>query len=321
MITGATGFVGGHVVDQLLAQGDEVTALVRSMSKAEPLARRGVRLVQGGLADHASVAAAMVDQEIVYHIAALTGAGDERSLQVANLQGTASIADAAMAAGSVQRVVLVSSMAAGGPAELSRPCDGTDPDRPVTMYGRSKLASEQIIRACSVPWTILRPPTVYGPGDYHNLLAVFRAARRGFAPIFGDGSMPISVIHVTDLAHAVVIAASAADVVGKVFYVNHPEVTTSGGLVRAVAKAVGRDVRLIPLPRWLAHTALTFTGAWATLRNQQSILHPDKIHEFFQVAWTGNPQPFIAATGWQPEYDLERGLTQTAAWYRAQGLI
>lgn len=321
VVTGATGFVGGHVVDRLLTLGHQVTALVRSPSRAQPLADRGVQLVKGDLADLAALDAAFQGQDVIFHVAALTGAGDETSLQAANRAGTVAVVDAAARVPSLQRIVLVSSMAAGGPSELGQPNDGSGPDRPVTMYGRSKLASELALRSAAVPWTILRPPTVYGPGDRQNLLAVFRAARTGFAPVFGDGSMPVSMVHVVDLADAIVRAGDAPAVVGRTFYVNHPEVVSTAELVRAIGRQVGRKVTLVPLPRWVARSALTVTGAWAAVRKQQTILHPDKVHEFFQPAWTGDPAQFIAATGWQPEFDLERGLADTAAWYRGQGLL
>lgn len=321
LVTGATGFVGSHVVDRLLARGHEVVALLRSPAKAGDLEARGVRLVRGDLADLPALTAAAEGVAVVYHIAALTGAVDEAEFLHANRDGTANVVRAARAGGGDPRLVLISSMAAGGPSGRDRPRHGPGEDRPVTMYGRSKLASERVVREQPLPWTILRPPTIYGPRDRDNLITIFKAARSGFSPVFGDGSQQLSLVHVDDLAEAILRAGEAPGVLGGTYYTNHPEVLTSAELVAHVGRALGRSVRLVPLPEWLTRSALTVTGAWAAAFRQRTILRADKANEFFQPAWTGDPTPFITATGWTPRFDAATGLAHTAAWYRTAGWL
>lgn len=321
LVTGATGFVGGHLVDRLLERGDSVTALVRSPARAADAAARGVRLVRGDLGDLAALGDAVAGQDVVYHAAALTGAVDEAEFMAANRDGTAHLARAVVAAGCTARFVLVSSMAAGGPARRGVPKTADDPSHPVTMYGRSKLASEQALQREPLRWTILRPPTIYGPRDRDNLLTVFKAARLGFAPVFGTGAMELSIVHVADLVDAIVRAGTADGLEGKLFYVNHPEVITSAALVRTIGREMGRDVRLLPIPEWLARAVLHGTGAWAAALHRKTILRADKANEFYQEAWTGHATPFIEATGWVPQWSLESGIRNTAAWYREQGWL
>jgi 2-alkyl-3-oxoalkanoate reductase len=321
LVTGATGFVGSHVVDRLLERGHEVVALIRSPAKALGLAERGVQLVRGDLDDIPALTTAAAGVDVVYHIAALTGAVDEAEFLQANREGTANVVRAAHAAGGDPRLVLISSMAAGGPAERDRPRRGAGDERPVTMYGRSKLASELVVREQALPWTILRPPTIYGPRDRDNLITIFKAARAGFAPVFGDGTQQLSMVHVDDLAEAILLAGESPAVIGGTFYTNHPEILTSAALVGQVGLAIGRSVRLVPLPEWLARTALTATGAWAAAFRRRTILRADKANEFYQPAWTGDPAPFIAATGWTPRYDAATGLAHTAEWYRTAGWL
>jgi nucleoside-diphosphate-sugar epimerase len=322
LVTGATGFVGGHLIDRLLARGDTVTALIRSPAKAADLAARGVRLVRGDLGDKPALAEASAAQDVIYHVAALTGAVDEAEFLLANRDGTANVVHAARADGGTARIVLVSSMAAGGPAARGRPKGADGLDAPVTMYGRSKLASELVLRGADLPWVILRPPTVYGPRDRDNLITVFKAARLGIAPVFGDGSMEVSVVHVEDLADAIVLAGTAGEaVLGKTYYVNHPERLSSAELVREIGRTMGRNVTLLPIPEWAARVALTATGAWAAALRRKTILRADKANEFFQAAWTGDAAPFIAATGWQPRFDAATGLAHTHDWYRQAGWL
>ena len=315
LVTGATGFVGGHLVDRLLEQGDTITALVRSPARAAPLGQRGVRLVPGDLSNLAALGDALQDVELVYHAAAILGSPSEALLMAANRDGTANVGRLAANAPARPRVVLVSSMAAGGPAKKGAPRTLDDPDEPVTAYGRSKLASEQALATSGAQWCALRAPVVYGPRDREGFLPLFKAAKFGLAPTFGDGSMEVSLVYVSDLVNALLLAGTTPDIAARTFYVNHPEIVTGAKIVGTVARAMHRSPLPIAIPRWAATAALGVTGAWADVMGRKSILFPDKIHEFYQEAWTADPTPFISATGWRPVVDLERGIAETVAWY------
>lgn len=319
LVTGATGFVGSHLVDALVRRGDDVTALVRSPGKATRLNSLPVRQVKGDLHDPAALAAAVAGQEIIYHVAGLIAARSEAEFLYANRDGTATLLGAAASGGATPRFVLVSSMAAGGPSPRGGPLDGSQPSAPVTQYGRSKLAGEMVVRSGSLPWTIVRPPMVYGPRD-HEVLKVFKLAGP-LTPVFGDGSQELSAIYGPDLAEALVAAGTAPATAGKVYYACHPEIFQSGEFVRRIGALKGARVRIVPLPRWLAVAALSLTGTAARLAGKATILTPDKAHEFFQPAWTGDPTPLMRDSGWEPKHDLAAGLTATAAWYRAQGWL
>jgi len=323
LVTGATGFVGSHLAETLVRQGAEVTALVRSPGKARLLSDLGVRQVQGSLGDREALLAAAQDQDVIFHVAGLVAARDENEFLKANRDGTTNLVEAALATGGHPRFVLVSSMAAGGPSPKGAPRAGHEPPAPVTSYGRSKLAGEEELRRSPLPWTILRPPLVYGPRDT-EILKVFRLARTGFVPVFGDGSQELSAVYGPDLASALVAAARSPATIAKTYYACHPEVFSSGGFVTAVGRAVrgeGGQTRLIPLPLWLARGILGLTGTAARLAGQATILTADKANEFFQPAWTGDPSALARDTGWSPEHGIESGLAATADWYRKQGWL
>jgi len=322
LVTGGTGFVGSHLIDHLLEREVEVTALVRSPARAAALERRGVTLIEGDLANRSALAHAVRDQAIIYHVAALTGAVDEAELMHANRDGTARLVEAASRTATLSRFLLVSSGAAGGPTTVGLPKRDASNDRPLTMYGRSKLAAENVVRASSLPWTILRPPAVYGPRDTTNFLVIFRAiARFGVAPVFGTGIQELSLIHVADLAEACIVAASCPDALEKVWYVNHPDPVSSRDLIRAIANEVGRSARILSLPAWATRGVLQVTGTWARIARRQTILHADKAHEFLAEAWTGDPLPFSESCGWRAGFSLEQGLADAARWYREKRLL
>ena len=319
LVTGATGFVGSHVAEALRRSGDGVTALARSARKAEPLTAMGATVVAGDLHDLAALQRAVEGQDVVYHVAGLVAARSEGEFLRANRDGTENVV-AAMERAGVPRLVLVSSLAAAGPAPRGAPLSGNEPAQPVTAYGRSKLAAEQSVRRSGLSWSIVRPPIVYGPRD-REILKVFRLARLGIAPVFGDGAQELVAVHAEDLATALIAIAGSRATAGRTYTACHPEVFTSAEFGVAVAAAMGRTVTTLRIPLAVGRGVLSLTEAAARLTRQSTILTRDKAKEFFQPAWTGDPGPLTRDTGWQAGFDLRRGLTQTYRWYREAGWL
>jgi dihydroflavonol-4-reductase len=319
LVTGATGFVGSHLVDALQRHGSEVTVLARSPAKAAGLRSRGVRVILGDLHDAAALEDAVRSQDLVYHVAGVVAARDEAAFLRANRDGTRGIVSA-MERANQCRIVFVSSLAAGGPAPRGQPLRGTEPARPVTAYGRSKLAAEQVVRSTSLPWTIVRPPIVYGPRD-REVLKVFRLARLGIAPVLGSGEQELSAIHASDLAEALIAAGTAGRAIGQTYNACHPEVFTSREFGRAIGASMGRRVISFTIPRGAGGLVLSLTETLARLTGQVTILTADKANEFFQPAWTGDPAPLAQDTGWQAVHDLKSGLADTYRWYREAGWL
>jgi nucleoside-diphosphate-sugar epimerase len=319
LVTGATGFVGSHLVELLLRKGVEVTALARSLDKASALIREGVRVVPGDLHNQAALDRAAQDKAVIFHVAGAVAARGEAEFLRANRDGTRNLV-AAAEQGGARRLVLVSSLAAGGPSPRGLPLQGTESPRPVTAYGRSKLEAERVVQASRVAWSIIRPPMVYGPRD-REVLKVFRLVRFGITPVFGDGCQELSAVHAADLATALVAAAESSATAGRIYSACHPEVFTSAELGRVVAGIMGRSVRSLRIPRAAGRALLSVTETAARVTGQTTILTADKANEFFQPAWTGDPAPLIRDGGWNPVYDLRSGLTDTYQWYRKAGWL
>lgn len=319
LVTGATGFVGSHLAEALRRRGDEVTVLARSASKAAALTPLGVRVVPGDLHDRSALEQAAEGQDVVYHVAGVVAARSEADFLVANRDGTRNLVETLARVGT-GRLVFVSSMAAAGPTIKGRPLRGDEAPRPVTAYGRSKLAAEQAVTSAAFPWTILRPPMVYGPRD-QEVLKVFRLARLGVAPVMGDGSQELSAVHGGDLAEALIAAGTTAVAAGRTYYACHPEIFTGADMARAVGRAMGRSPAVIRVPATIGRGVLMVTEAAARLAGRTTILTADKANEFFQPAWTGDPTPLMRDTGWQPSHDLRSGLEETYRWYRTAGWL
>jgi len=318
-VTGGTGFVGRHLIAALREAGHQVTALVRSRTKARLLYGSGARLIEGDLDDGGALGAAVQGQDVVFHVAGLVKARNEAEFLAVNRDGTRRLLEAAARCGR-PRFIHVSSLAAGGPSAPGAPRALDAPAAPVTAYGRSKLAGEQVVRSSDLPWTILRPPMVYGPWDT-ELLKLFKLARMGWTPVFGRGTQELSTVYAPDLAAALVAAAGSEATVGRSYAACHPEIFSSRMLASAVGRAVGRTVRIIGLSERSSRALLAITGTTARLLGRTTILNADKLHEFFAPAWTADSTPLTRDTTWIATHDLDAGLRATAAWYRERGWI
>jgi nucleoside-diphosphate-sugar epimerase len=319
-VTGGTGFVGAHLVQALRAQGHTVSCLVRTPTKARTLGwPEDVTLVTGDLHDRAALMAGCREAEVVYHVAGRIHARSANEFLAANRDGTARLLEAA-AAHPPQRLVYVSSLAVGGPTDPGQPIDETRPPAPVSAYGRSKLAAEEAVRTAPFPWTIVRPPVVYGEWD-RETLRLFRLAAAGWGTVVGDGTQQLSVIYAGDLAAALMAAAAAPAARARVYYATHPVPITSRDLVEAVGQAVGTRPRVVRLPGALARGGLWVVGSLANLVGRSTVLSADKASEFLAPAWTCTGEALARDTGWRAATNLETGLARTAAWYRVEGWL
>jgi len=323
-LTGGTGFIGTHLVSALLARGHYVTCLVRSPQKCAGLESRGVRLARGDLHTPEALREGCAGAEVIIHLAGVIAGRNAAEFIRANRDGTANVLAAAQEANrtaAVRRFVFVSSIAATGPTVPGRALDESAPLHPVTPYGESKRAGEALVRAAGLPWTIVRPPIVYGEWD-RATLRIFALANRGVLPLFGDGSQELSAIHGADLAQALTAAAESAPAEGRVYFAAHPEMTTARGLGLAVGRAVGRAHPLvIPIPVPIARVLLTVVGTAARVAGQASVLSAERAPEFLAPAWTCRADALTRDTGWRAQIDLATGLERTARWYRQEGWL
>ena len=209
LVTGASGFIGTHLVSALAERGDEVTCLVRRTSRVEPLREAGARFVYGDVTDRASIVPAVQGQQIVYHVAGCTAALAARKFYYVNQRGVANIAQACAGQTTPPILITVSSLAAAGPSHDGAPMTERHPSRPVSHYGHSKRAGERAAEhfADRVPITIVRPPIVVGERD-RLALPLFRSvARFGVHLVPGLDQRRFSLIHADDLVQLLILAA------------------------------------------------------------------------------------------------------------------
>ncbi|MEO8175064.1 MAG: NAD-dependent epimerase/dehydratase family protein [Sphingomicrobium sp.] len=297
-ITGGTGFVGARLLDAAVAAGHSVSALTR-----RPMAdRAGVDWVSGALDDPAALARLVERADAVIHVAGVLTGRTAADFDGPNVDGTAAILGAAKAAG-VGRFVHVSSLAAREPQ--------------LSLYGASKARSEEIVAGSELPFAIVRPPAVYGPGDKETL-ELFKMARLGVVLLPPKGRL--SLIHVDDLVRLLLALADPTAPSGLVI---EPDDGRPGGwshkqLADALGTAVGRRGLSFSVPSGLLKLA---AKGDRLVRGDKAKLTDDRAAYFSHPDWVVDPAQAAPPTVWLPQIATSEGLASTASWYRDHGWL
>lgn len=222
LVTGASGFIGSHLVDALLDEGHQVSALIRPTSRTRWLDGKPIRLITGDVRDPDSLKEAVRDQAYVFHAAGKVAGRNFKEFNETNHIGTRNLMEAIVNHGpKVEKVIYVSSMGAGGPTTPEHPLTEEDPNRPVSLYGKSKYLGEQVVFEYQDRFDVVavRPPIVYGPRDM-GTLSFFRLVKRHIRLNLGFRDRYATLAHGSDVARALVLVASREDARGKFYYLD-----------------------------------------------------------------------------------------------------
>jgi len=318
LLTGASGFVGSHILDSLRARGLATTLLLRPTSSQRFIEPHlpGVELRPGSIDDPESLRRAMTGITHVVHCAGATRARRVSDFYRINQGGTRNVIDAVNTQqGRVRRVVHLSSLAAAGPAVPEKPALEADPPRPVSAYGKSKLAGELEVRAhCRAEYVILRPPAVYGPRDV-EFLRLFRAVQSHVLPK-PAGKQALSLVFARDLAEAVVTCLQHPAAAGKTYFVAAREIVTARSMAGEIAAQMQVWTLPLPLPAAFWWPICLAQEAMSRLTGKASVLSLQKFAELRAPGWVCDPALLERETGCACPTTLKAGVAQTLAWYR-----
>jgi nucleoside-diphosphate-sugar epimerase len=323
LVTGATGFTGGHFALALAARGYEVAALVRDPRRAQPLLEAGVRLVAGDLRDRDSLARAVSGSEVVYHIAAIyRQAGlTEDEYRAVNARGVSAVIDAA-AEGGARRVVHCSTVGVHGDVERP-PANEDAPLKPGDIYQVTKLegehAAREAARRTGIEVVIARPTGIYGPGD-RRLLKLFRGVARRRFVVLGSGRIFYHLTFIDDLVEGFRLCGEVPRAAGRTYILAGAEVTTLNELIERIAAAAGvapPRLHLPVWPFWLAGAACE--GLCAPLGIEPPLYR--RRVDFFTKSRAFDITRARTELGYAPAVSLDDGIRRTLAWYRQAGWL
>ena len=334
LITGASGFVGSNLAQRLSRDGWEVRCLLRATSRLELLGNVPFERVEGGLSDADSLRRAVQGVDYVFHVAGRTAAFKASQYFEDNVEGSRRLAEACAAQPTPPGLLMVSSLAAGGTGTIKAPRTEANPEHPISAYGRSKLAAEQMLAtyADRLAVSIVRPPMVFGHADRASL-QLYRTLRK--LPLHlspGIRRFPVSLVYAPDLCDAIVRIAARGERLpapadsppnvsqGKYYVAANRDVTYSE-MGRLAARAAGWRVAAIPVPTPIFWIAGAIGETVGRMRGRATLINFDKVREATARGWVCSDEKIRTTLGYQPAATLEQQFADTVEWYREHGWL
>ncbi|MBN8615289.1 MAG: NAD-dependent epimerase/dehydratase family protein [Deltaproteobacteria bacterium] len=318
LLTGASGFIGGRLRDALLERGLDVIAIRR---KGSPPSKKG-RSVEAEYDDVAGLTRILETEkpDFVLHVAGATKGVTYDDFRKGNVVPTENLLRAVEAGHpDLTRFVLISSQACYGPSTKTRAIVEDDPRRPVEFYGQSKLEAEHAVesRGTKIPWTILRPAGVYGPGDvdFFNLFKEAVARRNVF---FGNRDQKWSAIYVDDCVEAILLSMTHPAAIGQGFFVEDGRTQTWVEFQNQIVKESGKKALTLDFPAFVV-TLAGIGGELATrIDGKPRLFNRQKAKMGAQEAWIVSADKLRTRLGWSPKVEADEGIRRAFAWYRDQ---
>lgn len=332
LITGASGFIGGHLAERLAGDGHQLRCLVRETSNLDVLEPLGAELVFGSITDRAAVESATEGVDVIMHLAGMTSARRFQRMLEVNRNGSWQVAAACAAQARPPVLVVVSSIAAAGPISRGEVRNEQQRPSPISNYGTSKRAGEIAVEhfVDRVPTTIVRPGVVFGPRNVDFFPVFYSISTSRLHPVLGLAPPRISLIHVEDLVEILVRAATRGERVdpagetpgsGKGYYfgvcAEYPDYARLGKMLKHLLREDGRGIPFF-LPSPLSWLVGGLTQLVASLRGTSITLNLDKVREAYAPNWSCSTGAVREQLEFEPA-DLASRLLQTADWYRQQG--
>ena len=306
-LTGATGFVGHHLVSHFQDLGWTVRALTR-----RPPAEsndKTVTWVRGTLDDDNALARLCQNSSVVVHCAGAIKAHSRDAFFETNVDGTRNVLSAAEQAGTA-RFIYLSSLAAREPG--------------LSAYAASKRAGEAVLQGADskLAWTILRPPAVYGPGD-RETFKIMQLMARGFALAPGALSNRLSFIHQADLCRAISASIESDKTLGRTLELRDPSPQGYDWLEisAAASAALGTTVRPVPIPRFVVSPIALINEIAAGVTRRPAMLTSGKVNEMFHEDWSVPDNVLTSLSDWDPQISLADGFQETFRWYKEEGWL
>lgn len=323
LVTGGTGFIGSHTVEELLRRSFNVRCIVRPGRK-DPGWLKGLRVeaVEANLADPASLLPLLDDVTHVIHVAGVTKAKTKLDYARGNVLTTEALLKACAQKKSIEKFCYVSSLTVVGPSLDGKPVDESTPCRPLTAYAKSKLDAESVCRkySASFPLVIIRPPTVYGPRD-RDTFEMFRWVSYGIRPVIGSGEKALSLVHAADLARGIVDATISAKTQGETYFVADPVIYPFASLISMLSELEGKRTFPVRFPKPLLYAVAGIVEAVSLLGPVPAVLSVDKARDLLQTHWICSPRKIREHLGFATNIPAEKGFRTTFDWYKDKGWL
>jgi dihydroflavonol-4-reductase len=323
VVTGANGFIGSHLVDFLLSNNFKVRCIVRKSSNLQWLKGKNIDVLTCGLTDKTGLREAFNGAEYIFHVAGVVKAKKPEGYFEGNVETTRIILDTALEfRNTIKKFLMVSSLTVSGPALNGKPVDETMDCRPITTYGRSKLAQEELAKSYmdKLPITICRAPAVFGERDT-EIFIFFNTFSKGLMTTIGFDKKLLSLIHVSDLVEGFYLAAINKNSAGKVYFISSEKYYTWEEVGNITSKVLNKKPLKVKVPHSVVYTIAAIAQFFAMFSSKPATLNLEKAKDITMHAWICDTSKAKKELGYCQKVSIEEGIQRTCDWYRKMNWI
>jgi len=312
LLTGATGFIGSHLAEELLKKNYQVYCIVRNPEKLRFLKGFNVNIIQADCSDRNSLEKIDWNFDYIFNLSGITKASHPEEFFQSNYIGSKNLIEIVVKRCSqLKRFIHVSSLAAVGPCKNGIPVTEDTEPSPVSEYGKSKLLGEKAILNYKnqIPVTIIRPPAVYGPRD-SDFLTFFKMVKAGLVFYLTEGLY--SMVYVDDLIEGIILASQSDKAIGEIFFIAESIPYSTHQIVSAISEALGKRPLKIKIPQGIGSFLIKVFQKF----DKKSIINSDKLKELCQPCWVCSTKKAEHLLGYKTKRNLKEGMEWTAKWYK-----
>ena len=318
VVTGANGFVGSHLVDNLLKKNFKVRCIVRKSSNLKWLDGKNVEIFDSGLFDKEGLRKALMDANYIFHVAGVVKSKTKEGYFKGNVGTTKNLLEVALEnSATLKRFLLVSSGTVTGPSPDGKPLNEKSDCNPITTYGESKLEGENVALSFKekLPITICRAPAVYGERDT-EIFIYFQTFNKGLTTTIGFNKKELSLIHAADLVEGFYIAALSEKAKGEIYYISSEKFYTWQEINSVTSKVLNKKPVIIKVPHFLVFTISAFAQFFAMFSSSPATLNIEKAKDITSQFWIFDTSKAIKDIGYRQKISLEDGIKRTCDWYK-----
>ncbi len=316
-VTGGTGFIGSHLVERLLSRGYTVRCLIRNPKKLGYLEDLPIEIFEGDLFSTYALEKGIEGAQYVFHVAGVVAAKNKEDFYRYNRDGTKNVIEAtARVSPKLKKFIHISSQTAVGPGQGKSPVNESTMPRPITSYGKSKLASEQevMIFKDKIPVTILRVAAVYGPRDSATF-DYFKSAQRGLELLIGFHDTYVSLVQCRDIVSGIVLAAENKKSDGQIYFLGSERYYTWDEIGYVTKNVLNKKLLRIRVPKPLVFVVGGISQLVSRFKEKPSVLNFEKAYDLTQDNWCCDITKAKTELGYQQQVSLEDGIRETVKWY------
>ncbi|MBK9099307.1 MAG: NAD(P)-dependent oxidoreductase [bacterium] len=318
VVTGANGFVGSHLVDNLLSKNFEVRCIVRKSSNLRWLEGKNVQICDCGLFDREGLRKAFKDANYIFHVAGVVKAKNEEGYLKGNVEATKVLLEVASEVkDTLKKFIVVSSQTVSGPSLNGIPVTEEMKPNPLTTYARSKLKQEQTALSYKniFPVTICRAPAIFGERDT-EIFIYFQVFNRGLTTMIGFDKKELSLLHVTDLAEGLYLAAISEKSNGQIYYISSEKFYTWDEVGKITSSVLNKKAFKIRIPHFIVFIIAAVAQFFAMFSSKPATLNIEKAKDLVQRYWICDTSKAVRELGYRQNVSVEEGIRRTCSWYK-----